>query len=48
MVRSGTGFKKYEVQTVEFCDLEKHHGELVKTKLIYTGFEEYWRYKNNA
>lgn len=42
MVRSGTDFKKSEVRTVEFCDLEKHQGELVKTKLIYTGFEEYW------
>ena len=41
-VSSGTDFKRSEINKVDFCDLESYNGKLVKTKLKYSGVEEYW------
>ena len=41
-VNSGVGYSKSKVEKVDFCELEKYDGELIKTKLEYTGVEEYW------
>jgi hypothetical protein len=41
-IRSGTDFEKSDVREIEFCNLTEHEDQLIKTRLIYTGVEEYW------
>lgn len=31
-----------KAKTVDFCELSEHKDKLIKTKLIYSGVEEYW------
>ena len=30
------------IPTVSFCDLPRHEGELVATRAVYSGVDEYW------
>jgi hypothetical protein len=36
------GLDRSEMQTVDFCALPDHAGDLVRTKAVYSGFVEYW------
>ena len=41
-VKSGNKFEKKEVKSVKFCELVNYDGQLIKTKLKYSGVLEYW------
>jgi hypothetical protein len=41
-VSSGSEFDRNKVTKVDFCDLSEYKNELVKTKLEYSGVDEYW------
>lgn len=42
ITQSCATLKSSEIAEVQFCELEKHNGEVIKTKVIYSGIEEYW------
>lgn len=41
-VGSGTGVNLNAAKKVTFCQLEEYNEQLIKTRLIYSGVEEYW------
>lgn len=41
-VSSGSRFDRNKVAKVDFCDLSELKNELVKTRLEYSGVDEYW------
>ena len=41
-VGSGTGFNLNAAKKVTFCQLGEYNGQLIKTRLVYSGVEEYW------
>lgn len=44
-VNSGIRYNKSEIIKIDFCELGNYNNKLIKTKLEYTGFEEYWSAK---
>lgn len=41
-IGSGTGVNLNAAKKVTFCQLGEYNGQLIKTRLIYSGVEEYW------
>ena len=41
-VGSGTGVNLNAAKKVTFCQLGGYNGQLIKTRLVYSGVEEYW------
>jgi len=41
-IGSGSKYDKSSVTEVEFCNLENYDGQFIKTRLVYSGVEEYW------
>ena len=41
-VSSGSKYDREKVNKVDFCDLSEFKNELIKTRLEYSGVDEYW------
>ena len=41
-VSSGSKYERKKVAKVDFCDLSAFKNELIKTRLEYSGVDEYW------